>query len=203
VGLTELLAGAASRAPCNCKITAGKRHNEANALPQASAGRRVWRIVVADERRKARAAGLGGHPGAALTSSAAAVGARGRGRTGAVRRRVPDARGPSAASGRIGGTGIKGAPVDIATATGPEDRFGSRPTAGRAPAVAEPQGRVVGGSACPSRWRARCRPPPASCRAQRTDLGGERVEVADGDQAGELVQHRGAWSRITSARCAA
>jgi hypothetical protein len=51
------------------KIVAGKSHNEAMRCLKRRLADRVWRLMLADERRLA--AGPGGHSGATLTSSAA------------------------------------------------------------------------------------------------------------------------------------
>ena len=53
------------------KIAEGKTHNEAMRCLKRRLADHVWRTMVSDERRKVRAAGPGGHPGATLTSSAA------------------------------------------------------------------------------------------------------------------------------------
>lgn len=57
------------RAYYNAKIAAGKSHNEAMRCLKRRLADRIWRLMLADERRLA--AGPGGHSGAALTSSAA------------------------------------------------------------------------------------------------------------------------------------
>ena len=57
------------RAYYDRKIGEGKTHNEAMRCLKRRLADHVWRIMIADERRKAT--GPGGHPGATLTSSAA------------------------------------------------------------------------------------------------------------------------------------
>jgi transposase len=57
------------RAYYDRKIAEGKTRNEAMRCLKRRLADHVWRIMIADERRKA--AGPGGHAGAALTSSAA------------------------------------------------------------------------------------------------------------------------------------
>jgi transposase len=57
------------RAYYDRKISEGKTHNEAMRCLKRRLADHVWRIMIADERRKA--AGPGGHSGATLTSSAA------------------------------------------------------------------------------------------------------------------------------------
>ena len=57
------------RAYYDRKISAGKTNNEAMRCLKRRLADHVWRIMIADERRKA--AGPGGHSGATLTSSAA------------------------------------------------------------------------------------------------------------------------------------
>jgi transposase len=72
VALTQVrMRRSAGRAYYDRKIAEGKTHNEAMRCLKRRLADHVWRMMVADERRKARAAGPGGHSGAALTSSAA------------------------------------------------------------------------------------------------------------------------------------
>jgi hypothetical protein len=59
------------RAYYDRKIAEGKTHNEAMRCLKRRLADHVWRIMIADERRTAPAAGPGGHPGATLASSAA------------------------------------------------------------------------------------------------------------------------------------
>ena len=72
VALTQVrMRGSTGRAYYDRKIAEGKTHNEAMRCLKRRLADHVWRIMIADERRTARAAGPGGHPGATLTSSAA------------------------------------------------------------------------------------------------------------------------------------
>ncbi len=59
------------RAYYDRKIAEGKTHNEAMRCLKRRLADHVWRIMLADERRTASAAGPGGQPGATLASSAA------------------------------------------------------------------------------------------------------------------------------------
>jgi transposase len=69
--LTQVrMRASAGRAYYDRKITEGKTHNEAMRCLKRRLADHVWRIMIADERRKARAASPGGQPGATLTSSA-------------------------------------------------------------------------------------------------------------------------------------
>ena len=70
VALTQVrMSESTGRAYYNAKIVAEKSHNEAMRCLKRRLADRVWRLMLADERRLA--AGPGGHSGAALTSSAA------------------------------------------------------------------------------------------------------------------------------------
>ena len=72
VALTQVrMRASAGRAYYDRKIAEGKTRNEAMRCLKRQLADRVRRIMVADERRTAQAAGPEGHPGAALTSSAA------------------------------------------------------------------------------------------------------------------------------------
>ena len=57
------------RAYYDTKIAAGKNHNEAMRCLKRRLADKVWRVMIADER-KTRGAGPGGHSGAATKSSA-------------------------------------------------------------------------------------------------------------------------------------
>lgn len=71
VALTQIrMPGSAGRAYYDTKIAGGKTHNEAMRCLKRRLADHVWRIMIADERRTARAAGPGGQPGATLTFSA-------------------------------------------------------------------------------------------------------------------------------------
>jgi hypothetical protein len=59
----------AGRAYYDRKISEGKTHNEAMRCLKRRLADRVWRTMIADERRAE--AGPGGHSGATLSSSAA------------------------------------------------------------------------------------------------------------------------------------
>jgi transposase len=70
VALTQVrMRESTGRAYYDTKIVAGKSHNEAMRCLKRRLANRVWRLMLADERRLA--AGPGGHSGATLTSSAA------------------------------------------------------------------------------------------------------------------------------------
>jgi transposase len=70
VALTQVrMRASTGRAYYDTKIIAGKSHNEAMRCLKRRLANRVWRLMLADERRSA--AGPGGHSGATLTSSAA------------------------------------------------------------------------------------------------------------------------------------
>jgi len=58
------------RAYYDRKIAEGKTRNEAMRCLKRRLADHVWRIMLADERRTAPAAGPGGQPGATLASSA-------------------------------------------------------------------------------------------------------------------------------------
>jgi transposase len=70
--LTQVrMRGSLGRAYYDRKIAEGKTRNEAMRCLKRRLADHVWRIMIADERRTAQAAGPGGQPGATLTSSAA------------------------------------------------------------------------------------------------------------------------------------
>jgi transposase len=70
VALTQVrMRGSRGRTYYDTKIAAGKTHNEAMHCLKRRLADHVWRLMIADERR--RAASPGGHPGATLRSSAA------------------------------------------------------------------------------------------------------------------------------------
>ncbi|GAA4897833.1 transposase [Actinomycetospora straminea] len=70
VALTQVrMRASAGRAYYDRKIGEGKTHNEAMRCLKRRLADRVWRTMIADERRAG--AGPGGHTGAALSSSAA------------------------------------------------------------------------------------------------------------------------------------
>jgi len=70
--LTQVrMRGSLGRAYYDRKIVEGKTRNEAVRCLKRRLADHVWRIMIADERERARAAGPGGQPGATLTSSAA------------------------------------------------------------------------------------------------------------------------------------
>jgi len=69
--LTQVrMRGSLGRAYYDRKIAEGKTRNEAMRCLKRRLADHVWRIMAADERRTARAAGPGGQPGATLKSSA-------------------------------------------------------------------------------------------------------------------------------------
>jgi transposase len=69
--LTQVrMRGSLGRAYYDRKIAQGKTRNEAMRCLKRRLADHVWRIMIADERRTARAAGPGGQPGATLKSSA-------------------------------------------------------------------------------------------------------------------------------------
>ena len=70
IALTQVrMRASAGRAYYDRKIDEGKTHNEAMRCLKRRLADRVWRTMIADERRAG--AGPGGHSGAALSSSAA------------------------------------------------------------------------------------------------------------------------------------
>jgi transposase len=72
VALTQVrMRRSVGRAYYDRKIAEGKTRNEAMRCLKRRLADHVWRMMLADERRKTPAAGPGGHSGAALTSSAA------------------------------------------------------------------------------------------------------------------------------------
>jgi transposase len=72
VALTQVrMRGSTGRVYYNRKLTEGKTHNEAMRCLKRRLADHVWRIMLADERRTARAADPGGHSGATMASSAA------------------------------------------------------------------------------------------------------------------------------------
>ena len=71
VALTQVrMRDSLGRAYYDRKIAEGKTRNEAMRCLKRRLADHVWRIMIADERARARAAGPGGQPGATLTSSA-------------------------------------------------------------------------------------------------------------------------------------
>jgi transposase len=72
IALTQVrMPGTRGRLYYDRKIAEGKTHNEAMRALKRRLADHVWRVMIADERRQAQAAGPGGHSGATLTSSAA------------------------------------------------------------------------------------------------------------------------------------
>jgi transposase len=73
VALTQMrMPGSVGRAYYDQKIAAGKTHNEAMRCLKRRLADRVWRVMIADERRS-RAAGPRGQTGAAINSGAAGL----------------------------------------------------------------------------------------------------------------------------------
>lgn len=71
IALTQVrMSGTRGRLYYDRKIAEGKTHKEAMRCLKRRLADHVWRVMIADERRRARAAGPGGHAGATLTSSA-------------------------------------------------------------------------------------------------------------------------------------
>lgn len=71
IALTQVrMAGTRGRVYYDRKIAEGKTHKEAMRCLKRRLADHVWRVMIADERRQAQAAGPGGHTGATLTSSA-------------------------------------------------------------------------------------------------------------------------------------
>ncbi len=70
--LTQVrMRGSVGRVYYDTKIAEGKTHNEAMRCLKRRLADRVWRVMIADERRQTQATGPGGHSGATLQSSAA------------------------------------------------------------------------------------------------------------------------------------
>ncbi|WP_037353482.1 IS110 family transposase [Amycolatopsis orientalis] len=72
IALTQArMPGTRGRVYYDAKIAEGKTRNEAMRCLKRRLADHVWRVMTADERREAPAAGPGGHTGTTLTSSAA------------------------------------------------------------------------------------------------------------------------------------
>lgn len=65
------MAGSRGRAYYDRKIAEGKSAKEARRCLKRRLADHIWRVMTADERRRTRAAGPGGHTEATLESSAA------------------------------------------------------------------------------------------------------------------------------------